>query len=509
MPPADKEGGGRRRPRRLGRLATTALCACTLAGCNLAPAYAPPSLTLPTTYKEVGPWTEAQPNDAAPRGAWWAAFDDTALDDLEARLNASNPTLSAALAAYDQARAFAAEASSALVPTVTASDSNTYNRQSDNRPLRGANQPNEYAANTFGGQIDYEFDFWGRVRNLVAAGEAQAQATAADLATAQLELQVELAADYVTLRGLDAQGQLLINTVSAYQRALDLTQARHTGGVASGLDVDRAATQLSAAKAQISDLAAQRALYEHAIASLVGQPASSFAIPPHAGRRLIPNAPPGLPSTLIQRRPDIAAAERRAFAANRQIGVARAAYFPTITLDADAGFQNTGGQSLLIAPNTFWTIGPQLALTLFDGGRRKAVVAVSKAAFLLASANYRATVLTAFQQVEDQLALANHFASEEIDESAAVKSSEATTNLSLIRYREGATNYLDVVTAQTAELQAEQTLLNLQTRRQQASINLVRALGGGWTADDLPTLRQVASVKGASESPPSSAAKTP
>jgi multidrug efflux system outer membrane protein len=467
-------------------------CVSALAGCNLAPAYAPPSLVgpVPIAYKEAGgleagAWGEARPADASPGGAWWAAFQDGVLNDLESRVDDANPTLAAALAAYDQARAFAAEAGADLVPTVTVLDSNTDNRQSDKRPLRGANQPDEYGVNTLGAQVSYEFDFWGRVRNLVAASKAQAQATGADLATARLSLHIALADDYVQLRGLDAQTQLLLNTVAAYQRALDLTTRRHNGGASSGLDVDRAATQLAAARAQVSDVAAQRAVYEHAIASLVGQSASHFSIPPTAGLQALPNVPAGVPSTLIQRRPDIAAAERRAFAANREIGVAKAAYFPTLSLDAQGGFQNTGGNDLLIAPNTLWTLGPQLALTVFDGGRRKAAVAASKAAFLLASANYRAAVLTAFQQVEDQLALANHYAVEAGDEADAVKAAQGATHLSLIRYREGATNYLDVVTAQTAELQAEQTALALQTRRQQASVNLVRALGGGWRAADV------------------------
>jgi len=489
-PPTARMG---RRPARWAGLGAAGLCAASLAGCNFAPAYAPPDLTMPTTYKETGPWTEAQPGDALPRGPWWTRYDDPTLNDLEGRVDSANPTLAAALSAYNQARAFAAQARSDLVPTIKGLDSNTYNRQSAERPLRSASQPDEYANNQLGGEIDYEFDFWGRVRNLVAAAGAQAQATAADLATARLSLQAELANDYLQLRGLDAQGKLLTDTVAAYTHALDLTRTRHDGGVASGLDVDRAATQLSSAKAQVSDVAAQRAVFEHAIASLVGQPASSFSIAAVATKLPIPVMPAGVPSVLIQRRPDIAAAERRAFAANRQIGVAKAAYFPTITLDAQGGFQNTGGNSFLVAPNTFWTIGPQLALTLFDGGRRRATVAASKAGFLLASANYRATVLTAFQQVEDQLALSNHFADEARDEADAVKSAQATTDLSLTRYREGATNYLDVVTAQTAELQAEQTALALETRRQQAGVNLVRALGGGWTEADLPRIDKVAS----------------
>jgi outer membrane protein, multidrug efflux system len=474
--------------RRAERLLASGISVLALAGCELAPAYQEPKITAPANYKEVGPWTEARPGDALPRGPWWAAFQDPILDSLERQVETSNPTLAASLAAYDEARAFAAEAASATLPTITALDSNTYNRQSNNRPLRGSNQPDIYWANTFGAQTDYELDFWGHIRDLVKAGRAEAQATAADLETARLGLQIELANDYVNLRGLDAQAELLDTTVEAYRRAYDLTRTRHGGGVSSGLDEYRAAGQLSSAKAQVSEVAAQRALYEHAIASLVGRPAPSFTLARANTPAIIPIVPTGVPSTLVERRPDIAAAERRAYAANREIGVARAAFFPTLSLGAQGGFQNTGGQDLLIAPNSFWTLGPQIALTLFDGGLRRARLAASRAAFDVASARYRAIVLTAFQQVEDQLALANHLAQEAHDAADTVKANQATTRLSLVRYREGATNYLDVVTAQTAELEAEQTALAVETRRQQASINLVEALGGGWTRADLPDL---------------------
>ncbi len=471
------------------------IAAAVLAACSLSPAYSPPAVTMPAAYKETGPWSVAGVGDARTPEDWWTSFQDPTLDGLEARIDKANPTLAAALSAYDQARAFAAEAAADLLPTVSSGGSATYNRQSNNRPLRGGGQPDIYDANSLGAGASYEVDFWGRVRNVVAAGRAEAQAAAGDLATARIGLQAELAGDYLQLRGLDAQDRLLVSTVAAYRRALNLTQSRHTGGVASGLDVDRASAELSGATAQISDVRARRAVYEHAIAALVGEPASSFTIPPAAAPRVIPAVPAGIPSTLLERRPDIAAAERRAFAANREIGVARAAFYPTISLGAQGGFQNASEANLLTLPNTFWTVGPQMALTLFDGGRRHAVVAASKAAFLLASADYRASVLAAFQQVEDQLALANQYADEARDEADAVRASAATTNLSLIRYREGATNYLDVVTAQTAELQAEQTALNLETRRQQVCVDLARALGGGWTIADLPGVARASTLE--------------
>ena len=473
-----------------GSVALLALAAA-LAGCDLAPPYTPPlTPTPPAAFKEAGLWAPAEPGDADPRDDWWTSFGDPTLNELERRVPIANPTLAAALGAYDQARALAAEASAAELPSVGTADHATYNRQSVERLFRGRTSPNESADYYLSATVNYEIDLWGRVRNTVAAGRATAQAIGAELADAQLSLQAQLADDYLTLRGLDAQDRLIRSTVDAYTRALTLVQERHDGGVASGLDVSRAAAQLAAARAQIDDIAARRALLEHAVASLVGRAATGFSVASAtAVAQLIPEIPAGVPSTLVQRRPDVAAAERRAFAANREIGVAKAAFFPTISLSALGGWEGNGGNNLLSAPDSFWTLGPQLALLLFDGGRRHAVLAASRAAFDIASAQYKGAVLAAFQQVEDQLALAHHYGAEADNEAEAVRQAQTTTRLSLTRYREGATNYLDVVTAQTAELQAEQTQLQLLSRRQTASVDLVRALGGGWTTADLPSLK--------------------
>jgi multidrug efflux system outer membrane protein len=456
------------------------LLATLLAGCSFAPAYTPLTMATPPAFKEAGPWTPASPADAAPRGDWWTVYGDATLDGLEQRIDASNPTLAVALAHYDEARALAAQARAALVPEIDGNASGVTTRQSLDRPLR-VGGPNQYDTDTVGGSISYELDLWGRVRNTVAAAKAEAVATGEDAASTRLSLEGQLADDYMNLRGLDAQAKLLADTTEAYERALKLTQAQHNGGSVSGIDVSRAQTQLSTARAQQSDVAAQRALYEHAIAVLAGETPSTFAIPVSALLPDPPVTPTAAPSLLLQRRPDIAAAERRAAEANARIGVARAAYFPTISLVANGGFESAGGVNLLSASNGFWALGPAAAVALFDGGRRKAVVRQAHDQFDEASGNYKSTVLTAFQQVEDNLALCNKLADEARDQADAVDAARRTENLALIQYRMGAVTYLDVVTAQTADLVAQRTALTIASRRLMASVDLVRALGGGWS----------------------------
>ena len=454
--------------------------ALALGACSLAPPYQPPATPIAQAFKEQGPWTPAQPADAQPRGAWWAMFDDPVLTDLEARAEKANPTLAAAVAAYDQARALAAQARAGLIPEVDGSGLATRQRRSDHAPLR-VGGPDEYTTNTLGASVAYELDLWGRLRNLSREAGDRAQASEADLRSARLSLQADLADDYLALRGYDSQIRLLNETVTAYARALDLTQVRHTGGDATGLDVSRAQTQLSTAKAQLTDVGAQRALMEHAIAALVGESASNFNLAPIDKALPQPKVAVSAPSLLLQRRPDIAAAERRAAAANADVGVARAALFPSLMLDGSAGWQTAGGINLIQAPNSFWMVGPQLAGAIFDGGRRAAGVRASKAAFEQASANYRGVVLNAFRDVEDQMALSNRLAVEARDAGDAVTSARRTEELANIRYKQGVATYLDVVTAQTAALAAEQTQIQLTTRRLQASVNLTRALGGAWS----------------------------
>lgn len=464
-----------------------------LTGCSLAPAYKVPTVPMPAAYKDgSGLWTRAAPADMNSRGRWWTMFNDQGLNKLEQSLDANSPSLAIALARYERASAFESEARAGLFPQLGVDGAGGHNRQSNNRPLRGANQPNEYDANGLEFSGDYEFDLWGRIRNEVAAGHAQAQAAQADLASAKLSLEAQLADDYFQLRGYDIQEQILTRSLKAYQQGLTLTQNRMQGGIASGLSVARARNQLADANAQIEEVAAQRSLTEHAIATLIGVPASNFNLPLSSKKVRAPTIPTSVPSTLLQRRPDIAAAERRTFAANANIGVARAAFFPDIGITGMYGWQNTGNGNLFSFGNRTWALGPFVSLPLFDGGLRRARERQARAEFDEASARYRLTVLNAFQQVEDNLALFNRLTLEAHDEDAAASSALAAQQIATNRYTEGIINYLDVVTAQTAYLNAERAAEQVRTRRLQASVALVRALGGGWQASMLsrpPTLR--------------------
>ncbi len=451
-----------------------------LGACSLAPPLKTPDIPTGDAYKEIGPWTPAQPADRLPRDSWWTLYDSAELDGLEKRLIAGNPTLAAALANYAQAKALSDQARAGLFPTLSLDPSLGRERHSANAPFYGHTQPYYYNDNTIGGSVSYELDLWGQIRNEVAVGEANAAASAADLENARLSLIAQLAGDYIQLRSLDRDSDILDQTVTAYTRALSLTKQRHDAGIAPGLDVSQAQTQLDAARSQAAQTLAQRALMEHAIAALLGLSASTFSIEPAIVAITLPRIPSGVPATLLERRPDIAAAQRRMIAANANIGVARAAYFPTITLGAQAGFQSTGYSNLLSAPSSFWAIGPSALLSVFDGGLRRAQVRQARAEFDASAAYYRGTVVSAFQQVEDSLATLNHYHDATVEEKAAVDAAQRTLDFAMALYKQGATDYLTVVTSQTALLQTQLEALNLDTMQLSASVNLILALGGGW-----------------------------
>ncbi|MFM0339774.1 efflux transporter outer membrane subunit [Paraburkholderia fungorum] len=459
--------------------------AVALAACSLAPHYEVPDVPVAAQYQTQGPWSAASPADQLDRAGWWKLYQEPELDDLEQRLVANNPDLRAAFFHYGQAEAYIRQVSSQLYPQVAAGGNVQRERESDTRPLRSATGPTDYNSATLGLQVDYEVDLWGRVRDSVAASKDEGQAAKADLASTQLSLEIELARSYIDMRGLDQQIQLIEGTDEAYQKALDLTRNRHGAGIVSGLDVARASNQLSAAESDLTQVRAKRALLEHAIAVLVGASPSDFRIEASTHPIQLPVVPVGVPSALLQRRPDVAAAERRTAEANARIGVARAAYFPSLTLSASGGVQSSVLADLLSAPSSYWAIGPSLAVYLLDGGKRRAQLDSAKDATAEAGARYRSVVLASFRQVEDDLSLLSDLGTATAQQQDAATAADTSVNLSLARYRRGAVSYLDVVEAQSAALVSERSVIQLRTQQLDANVDLVRALGGGWTRDDL------------------------
>jgi NodT family efflux transporter outer membrane factor (OMF) lipoprotein len=460
------------------------LATLTLGACSFAPTYKTPSSAPPAdAYKEAGDWKPAEPADSQARGAWWAIFQDPALDDLEAQVADTNQDLKAAYARLLQARAATRVARADLFPTLNVGASAARSRASVNSPTfpKGA----EPVGNNFDLQADlsYEIDVWGRVRNSVAAARASQQASAADLATLNLSVHAELASDYFSLRSQDTERQLLDQTVEDYKKALELTQNLYNGGAAALTDVAQAQAQLETARTQAADIRLQRTQSEHAIAVLLGKNPSAFHMDasPLAISAVPPPIDPGLPSSLLERRPDVAAAERRTAAANAQIGVARAAYFPVFSLAAAAGFDSTHASNWLTAPSQLWSAGPAAGLlTVFDAGRHRAQSAQAKAAFDEQVADYRNTVLTAYREVEDNLAALRELQQESVSEAAAVSATATALEQAQYRYKAGLVTYLEVATAENTSLQAQLANVSIQMRRMSATVLLVKALGGGW-----------------------------
>jgi NodT family efflux transporter outer membrane factor (OMF) lipoprotein len=461
------------------------LIACALGGCSLAPAYhVPPTAPAPAAYRELGDWKPAAPADATPRGAWWEMFGDPALDALEARVTSSNQDLKAAIARLDEARAATRVARAAYLPTVTAGPSANRYRTSVNSPSYAPGKPPVSDDFVLQADASYEIDLWGRVRSVANAARASERASAADLASLDVSSHAELASDFFLLRVEDAEQALLDRTEADYQRALELTQHLYDGGAVPVGDVREAEAQLQTAKTRAADNRLQRAATEHAIAVLVGESPSTFRLAPSpmpAGAEP-PAVSPGLPSELLERRPDVAAAERRAAAANAGIGVARAAYFPVFGLNGGVGYESTQRASWLDAPSWMWSAGTSAVLTLFDGGLHRAQNAAARAAYEEQAANYRATVLRAYQDVEDNLAALRELAAESTSEAAAVTATQGALDQAEYRYRGGIATYLEVVVAEDAALAAQLSAADIERRRFAGTVALIKALGGGWQA---------------------------
>jgi len=501
------------RPRQFGRfaarlvLSASLACVFLLSGCVVGPKYTRPAVQTPANYKELQQeaaqgatnWKTAQPNDAAIRGKWWEVYNDPQLNQLEEKANSSNQNIAVATANFLAARSLVKQARSQYFPTLTTNPSIMNSRPSPGQfggLQTGSSSGSGIAVKSYTDyslpfDASWEPDLWGRVRNTVRANLYAAQVSAADLENVRLSEQAELAVDYYELRAQDSLKQVLDSTVAAYQETLDLTQSQYRAGLSSDEAMGQAEAQLKAAQAQDTNLGILRAQYEHAIAVLIGQPASTFSLPPLAQEAKPPAIPVGVPSELLERRPDIAAAERGVAQVNAQIGVAKAAYFPNITLSASGGFGNTSISDWLTWPSRFWSVGPSLVETIFDAGLRRATVQQYRANYDQTVANYRQTVLTAFQQVEDNLA-SLRILSQSIDQQdGAVEAASRSLREATVRYRAGVDPYLNVIVAQTILLNDQQTAVNIRMQQMVASVQLIKALGGSWDATQIPSPKAI------------------
>ena len=479
------------------RFGLLAACGLLLASCTVGPKYAKPSVPSTPAYKEAPPdsfketkdWKQAHPGDATLRAKWWEIFGDPQLNALEDQIDVSNQTLKIYAARFREARAAIRFNRASEFPTISTAPGISSLRSSAHRP----NFPAGAAPGSTGDfvlpfDLSYEVDLWGRVRRTVTAAKEEAQATDADLETASLSLHAELALDYFELRSADAQQKLLNDTVATYTRALELTTNRYQGGVAPKSDVAQAQTQLDSTRVQATDTGVQRAQFEHAIAILIGKPPAQFGVAPQALKVEPPAIPVGLPSQLLERRPDIASAERRVAEANEQIGIAQAAFYPTVVISATGGFEGNSILNWFNWPSRFWAVGPSMLQTLFDAGRRRAASEETLANYDANVANYRQTTLTAFQQVEDSLAALRILEHEAQQQKDATSSAQETLQLFTNRYKGGVDTYLQVVTAQTTALTNERNDVDILRRRMDASVLLIKAIGGGWNVANLPSL---------------------
>jgi NodT family efflux transporter outer membrane factor (OMF) lipoprotein len=466
-------------------------------GCKVGPNYKTPSAAMAPSFNvqpgETPPpaapgvgWKHAQPGDDKLRGKWWESYNDPQLNELEERVSVSNQNLKAALAQYTQALAAVQQFRSNYFPTLSISPNYSRTRLSTNRPVGVPTTGNPYTDLVASGSATWEPDLWGNIRRTVQAARANAQASNADLANVDLSLRSELAMDYFELRGLDTQKQLLDDTIQEYQRFLELTISRFHGGVATDADVAQAQTQLDQTIAQDIDIGVARAQFEHAIATLTGQPASTFSLAAAPLTLTLPTVPVGVPSEMLERRPDVAAAERRAAAANEQIGIAIAAYYPQVNLGGSGGFESSRAGNLFQGPSSLWSLGGSATELLFDAGRRHALTVEARAGYDVEVANYRQTVLQSFQDVEDQLAALSILNEEAAAQQRTVADAERSLSILTNQYKGGLTIYLQVITAQAVELANRRTAADITTRQFAASVQLVKALGGGWDNTQLP-----------------------